>query len=184
MADPHDKILKEILEKLNQQVERKDETLGLRRVQETLDKAAVLNGGFDRVMIKLDHITQKQEETSQKVNKIHDALYEPDSGFFARVANMEHKTESIDQQLVEHEIVDKNIEEGVKKVAYHEEVTSKLKKIAGDDLQELNKIIKVRKAFDKMFWLVTAGFATMVAKIVWEMYQHSHLVSAVSTAVH
>src|SRR5574337_361683 len=149
---------KEILERLNS-IERKEDDL--RRVREVLDKAAVLNGGFDKVMLKLDHITEKQEETADKVNKIHDTLYEPDKGFFARVKSIEMTTEAIKNKVNEQDET---------KLTTHEQTTEKLKKLAGEDLQDLASVMKLRKTFDKLFWLVVTGVGTMIGQIIWDIY--------------
>src|SRR5574337_318775 len=164
---------KEILERLNS-IERKEDDL--RRVREVLDKAAVLNGGFDKVMLKLDHITEKQEETADKVNKIHDTLYEPDKGFFARVKSIEMTTEAIKNKVNEHEekgeALVKKVEQDETKLTTHEQTTEKLKKLAGEDLQDLASVMKLRKTFDKLFWLVVTGVGTMIGKIIWDIYTH------------
>lgn len=168
---PTETQLKEILERLRSIDHKEDQ---LKKVQDTLDKAAVLNGGFDKVMLKLDHITEKQEETSEKVNKIHDTLYEPDKGFFARVKAIEVSTDSINKKVNEHqekgEALVEQVEKDEEKIDSHAVTTEKLKKIAGEDLQELASVMKIRKTFDKLFWLVLTGVGTMIGKVVWDIY--------------
>ena len=54
--------------------------------------AAVLNGGFDTLLYKIDKIEQSQGQLVSKVDKIHEAIYDPNDGMFAKLA--EHKLDS------------------------------------------------------------------------------------------
>ena len=51
-----------------------------------------LNGGFDTLLYKIDKIEQGQGQLVAKVDKIHDAIYNPSEGMFAKLA--EHKLEN------------------------------------------------------------------------------------------
>lgn len=66
-------------------------------IQTKVLSSAALNGGFDNLMFKIENIETAQSGMSDKVNMIHDALYKPDDGFFARVKQVEeeaHETHS------------------------------------------------------------------------------------------
>lgn len=52
----------------------------------------VLNGGFDTLIYKVDKIEQSQGQLVVKVDKIHEAIYDPKDGMFAKLA--EHKLDS------------------------------------------------------------------------------------------
>lgn len=65
-------------------------------IQAKVLSSAVLNGGFDNLVFKIENIEQSQSGMSDKVNMIHEALYKPDDGFFARVKQVE--TEAHDTQ--------------------------------------------------------------------------------------
>ena len=58
----------------------------LQHIQKKLDSSAALNGGFDRLLYKIDGIEKAQVQIVEKVDKIHDAIYHPDDGLFARLA--------------------------------------------------------------------------------------------------
>lgn len=64
----------------------------LDEIHEKVSGAAVLNGGFDTLLYKIDKIEQSQGQLVAKVDKIHDAIYDPNDGMFAKLA--EHKLES------------------------------------------------------------------------------------------
>ena len=58
----------------------------LHNIHHKLDNSPALNGGFDRLLYKIDGIEKSQVQISEKVDKIHDAIYNPDDGLFARIA--------------------------------------------------------------------------------------------------
>lgn len=61
----------------------------LANIQAKVLSSAALNGGFDNLMFKIESMEQSQSNMSDKVDMIHDALYKPDDGFFARVKQVE-----------------------------------------------------------------------------------------------
>lgn len=70
------------------------EILGM--LQQKMLGSAALNGGFDTLLNKIDKIEEGQVHTGGKVDSIHDAIYHPDDGLFARVKDVEHFKEKID----------------------------------------------------------------------------------------
>ena len=60
-----------------------------------LQKSSVLNGGFDTLLHKIDNIEQSQGQLVDKVDKIHDAIYDVDVGLFSKLT--EHKIESLER---------------------------------------------------------------------------------------
>jgi hypothetical protein len=49
-----------------------------------------------------------------------------------------------------------------------------LKKLVGDNLEELDGLVKFRKNFDKLYWLLVAGVVTTVIKIVFDILTIRH----------
>lgn len=77
----------------------------LQNIHHKLDNSPALNGGFDRLLYKIDGIEKSQGQIVEKVDKIHEAIYHPDDGLFARIAaNKASQVESINK--VEKQIVD------------------------------------------------------------------------------
>lgn len=83
-------------------------------VHTKVTQAQVLNGGFDRLSLKIDRIEDVQKVTAVKVDNIHDAIYDPDEGLYARVKNIDsqHTTEF---RLLEQRI--ENVESAAEEVA-------------------------------------------------------------------
>mgnify|MGYP001194802872 CR=1 FL=1 len=50
---------------------------------------AEMNGKFDQLMQKLDTVKDKQEEMAEDIGKIKEAVYNPDSGLYARLRELE-----------------------------------------------------------------------------------------------
>ena len=46
-----------------------------------------LNGGFDTLLYKIDKIEQSQGQLVTKVDKIHEAIYDPNEGIFAKLSD-------------------------------------------------------------------------------------------------
>ena len=56
-------------------------------VQEKVVNSPVLNGGFDRLYMKIESIESTQAQISERVDSIHDAIFNPDEGLFSRISN-------------------------------------------------------------------------------------------------
>jgi len=68
----------------------------LQNIHKKLDASPALNGGFDRLLYKIDGIEKSQVQIVDKVDKIHDAIYHQDDGLFARIVhNKAEQTESM-----------------------------------------------------------------------------------------
>ena len=50
---------------------------------------AEMNGKFDQLMQKLDTVKDKQDEMADDIVKIKEAVYNPDSGLYARLRELE-----------------------------------------------------------------------------------------------
>lgn len=55
-------------------------------VKERVVHAAVLNGGFDKLYMKIESIEAGQQQIVERVDSIHDAIFNPDEGIFSRLA--------------------------------------------------------------------------------------------------
>lgn len=79
-------------------------------IQTKLFSSEALNGGFDTLMFKIDSVEKAQSVIVDKVNLIHDALYKPDNGLFARVKQTEQGAE----EAHAHSEVVRNLDVSVK----------------------------------------------------------------------
>ena len=71
-----DEILKIVLEKVE-------------KVENKISNAKSMNGGFDKLMTEVEHIKETQSDILEGVRGVKQNLYEPDSGLFSRVKELE-----------------------------------------------------------------------------------------------
>tara|TARA_R100000008_G_C3572833_1_gene163316 strand:- start:1209 stop:1487 length:279 start_codon:yes stop_codon:yes gene_type:complete len=55
---------------------------------------AEINGKFDRMIQSIDTVKEKQEEMAEDIGKIKEAVYNPDSGLYARLRELENWKET------------------------------------------------------------------------------------------
>jgi chromosome segregation ATPase len=86
----------------------------LDEIQRKLSNSAALNGGFDTLLYKIDKIEQSQGQLVNKVDKIHDAIYDPNEGIFSKLSEFKlenaGKIGDISQDLVEINAWKKHLE--------------------------------------------------------------------------
>ena len=75
-----DQILKLMLEKLE-------------KVENKIVNAPAMNGGFDKLLNEVDHIRKTQKDILEGVRGVKQNLYEPDSGLFSRVKELEMESQ-------------------------------------------------------------------------------------------
>ena len=74
-----DDILKIVLEKVE-------------KVENKITNAKSMNGGFDKLLNEVEHIKDTQKEDLAAVKGVKQTLYEPDSGLFSRVKELESES--------------------------------------------------------------------------------------------
>ena len=142
-----DEILKIVLEKVE-------------KVENKISNAKSMNGGFDKLLIEVDHIRKTQKDILEGVRGVKQNLYEPDSGLFSRVKELE--TES--QRRLEF------IQESKPALEFSKELVV-WKKQADKDLADFEKLqIEFAKLQDwkagaqRVIWLVATAAGGMWVK--------------------
>ena len=74
-----DEILKLVLDKVE-------------KMETKISNAKSMNGGFDKLMIEVEHIKEAQSDILDGVRGVKQNLYEPDSGLFSRVKELESES--------------------------------------------------------------------------------------------
>ena len=142
-----DEILKIVLDKV-EKMERK------------ISSAQSMNGGFDKLLNEVEHIKQTQNDILEGVRGVKQNLYEPDSGLFSRVKELETESERRKEFIIES----KPALEFSKELAVW-------KRQADKDLAEFEKLqIEFAKLQDwkagaqKVIWLVATAAGGMWVK--------------------
>jgi len=74
-----DEILKLVLDKVE-------------KMETKISNAKSMNGGFDKLMLEVEHIKETQAAVLEGVRGVKQNLYEPDSGLFSRVKELESES--------------------------------------------------------------------------------------------
>jgi hypothetical protein len=143
------------------------EVLG--EIQRKILASSALNGGFDKLLYKIDKIEQSQDELVTKVDKIHDAIYDPSEGIFSKLGDYKlensSKVSEIEQSISEihvwKEIKDKD------EAREDQVVNSARKKI--DDLEKsVDSLIRSKNdVWSVAKWFLVAiggGIVTLIIK--------------------
>lgn len=147
----------------------------LSEIQEKISRSPALNGGFDSLLIKVDRIENGQTQIVQKLTSIHEAIYHPDDGLFARVKMVEiTKLESVDK--LEKDILEislwKTSEEKIKEKQI--EVDDEQEKLLMFHDDQLKSVIEFKDRISSAFkWVivsVSTGGLGVLGKLIYDFF--------------
>lgn len=145
----------------------------LQNIQQKLNQSAVLNGGFDRLFYKIDSIEANQTAMANKVDKIHEAIYDPDEGLFARITNnkaaQNESIADVEKSVGELNVWKEQKEKSIENVAEKsEKISEKLTSIE-NEVGDLNNFKTLTIGTVKWFLAaVGGGIATIVFKLLYD----------------
>ena len=135
------------------------------KIEDKVTSAKSLNGGFDKLLIEVEHIKETQTAVLEGVRGVKQNLYEPDSGLFSRVKELE--TESA--RRMEY------IQESKPALEFSKELAV-WKKHADKELEQFEKLhVEFEKLKDwkegaqKVIWLVATAAGGMWVKTLMDM---------------
>lgn len=85
-------------------------------IQKKILASPALNGGFETLIQKMDNFEKHQDSMVERVNEIHDAVYNPDEGLFARIKDTRSELNQIKVNQERTETTIEKDSEGVDKV--------------------------------------------------------------------
>tara|TARA_R110000824_G_scaffold361992_1_gene549904 strand:- start:430 stop:888 length:459 start_codon:yes stop_codon:yes gene_type:complete len=142
-----DEILKIVLQKVE-------------KMEHRLANANSLNGGFDKLLLEVEHIKAAQVDILEGVRGVKRNLYDPDSGLFSRVKELELESARRMDYIIETKPI----------VGQHQELLH-WKKEAQKDLDEVEDLrLEVAKLQDwkggisKVIWLIATAAGAMWVK--------------------
>lgn len=130
--------------------------------------AKALNGEFERMTGMIEHMHTRQGEHGAKLDKLSDAMYDPDNGVFSRIKMVETTVDAclttMDTHLLKEDAAAmvelKHFKEGVENVA-------------GKQLQELASVIQIRKNFSKIYWVLVSSIVLFVGAFLFQLIKHT-----------
>tara|TARA_R100000900_G_C3272685_1_gene152045 strand:- start:80 stop:538 length:459 start_codon:yes stop_codon:yes gene_type:complete len=135
------------------------------KIEDKVTSAKSLNGGFDKLLIEVEHIKETQTAVLEGVRGVKQNLYEPDSGLFSRVKELE--TESA--RRMEY------IQESKPALEFSKELAV-WKKHADKELEQFEKLhVEFEKLKDwkegaqKVIWLIATAAGGMWVKTLMDM---------------
>ena len=133
----------------------KAKSLALDEINKKLNSSAALNGGFDTLLYKIDKIEQSQGQLVSKVDKIHDAIYDPTDGIFSRLSEYKlentNKVNEVTQSITELQLW-KEVKD--KEEVKEEQVVDKTK----SKISELEKSVESLMRNKNNTWAVMKWF--------------------------
>jgi len=143
----------------------RSKAIALDEINKKLNSSAALNGGFDTLLYKIDKIEQSQGQLVSKVDKIHDAIYDPSEGIFSKLGEYKlentNKINEVVQDVSELQIW-REMKEDDTSSSDNKKKIFELEKSVGDLTRNKNNVWSVLKWF-----LVAFGGACITLSVKW-----------------
>ena len=140
-------ILKIVLEKVE-------------KMEAKISNAKSMNGGFDKLLLEVEHIKESQTDILEGVRGVKRNLYEPDSGLFSRVKELEMESARRMDYINETKPI---VGEHQELLHWKKEAQKDLDEVEGLRL-EVAKLQDWRSGMQKIVWLIATAAGGMWVK--------------------
>lgn len=141
----------EVLEKLLKKVDN---------MECKISSAKSLNGGFDKLMSEVEHIKETQADILEGVRGVKKNLYEPDSGLFSRVRELETESARRMEYILETKPV---IQEHKELIIWKRHAEKELEELE-DARLEIADLKSWKEGMSRVVWLVATAAGGMWVK--------------------
>ena len=142
-----DEILKLVLHKVE-------------NMEHKISSARSLNGGFDKLLIEVQHIKEVQSDVLDGVRGVKKNLYEPDSGLFSRVKELEMESSRRMDYIIETKPL---LAQAQELILWKKEAAKDINEL--EDLRlEMSKLQEWKAGMSKVIWLVATAAGGMWVK--------------------
>ena len=142
-----DEILKLVLQKVE-------------NMEHKISSARSLNGGFDKLLIEVQHIKEVQSDVLDGVRGVKKNLYEPDSGLFSRVKELEMESSRRMDYIIETKPL---LAQAQELILWKREAAKEIDEV--EDLRlEMAKLQDWKAGMSKVIWLVATAAGGMWVK--------------------
>ena len=142
-----DEILKLVLDKVE-------------KMETRISNAKSMNGGFDKLLIEVEHIKEAQGDILEGVRGVKRNLYEPDSGLFSRVKELEMESARRMDYIIETKPI---VGEHQELLHWKKEAQKDLDDVEGLRL-EVAKLQDWKSGMQKVIWLIATAAGGMWVK--------------------
>jgi hypothetical protein len=136
-----------------------------------MGESSALNGGFEKLCIMIEHVQEEQAKSGVKLDKVSDALYDPNNGLFSRVKAIESKLDTNIENL--NRKVD-DIPDVKDDVDDLKKFQAAVENIAGKQLEELNELVKLRKNLANVYWALALSAAGAFMSMLFNLWKHAN----------
>ena len=142
-------------------------------VQQKINGSPALNGGFDALLYKVDKIEECQGKIVDKVDQIHDSIYDPDKGIFNRISNLKNDQakdlSALDRKITELSVwKDQTEKENTSAKTSGTEIQKKL----DDQQKKIENIDSWKNTANSIFKAIVMGLGggvmTIVGKLLYD----------------
>jgi len=134
-------------------------------VKKVSDSSA-LNGGFEKLCVMIEHVQEEQTKSGVKLDKVSEALYDPNTGLFSRVKAIESKLDTnikdLDKKCDELPTVKEEVQD-LKKFQ------AAIESIAGKQLEELTALVSLRKRLANIYWALALSVLAFVGNLLFQL---------------
>lgn len=134
-------------------------------VKKVSDSSA-LNGGFEKLCVMIEHVQEEQTKSGVKLDKVSEALYDPNVGLFSRVKAIESKLDTnikdLDKKCDELPTVKEEVED-LKKFQ------TAIESIAGKQLEELTALVNLRKRLANIYWALALSVLAFAGNLLFQL---------------
>jgi len=142
-----DDILKIVLQKVE-------------NMEHKITSAKSLNGGFDKLTNDVEHIKESQREVLDAVRGVKKSLYEPDSGLFSRVKELEIESDRRKEFIIESKPA---LEFSKELVVWKRHADKELEEFEKLQL-EFEKLKDWKQGAQRVIWLIATAAGGMWVK--------------------
>ena len=142
-----DEILKLVLQKVE-------------NMEHKISSAQSLNGGFDKLLIEVQHIKEVQSDVLDGVRGVKKNLYEPDSGLFSRVKELEMESIRRMDYIIETKPM---IAQAQELILWKKEAAKDINELENLRL-EMSKLQEWKAGMSKVIWLIATAAGGMWVK--------------------
>lgn len=131
-----------------------------------INDSSALNGGFDKLCVMIEHIQDEQAKSGKKLDRVSDALYDPNVGLFSRVQAIESKLDNNIKDLGKKCDELPTVKEEVQDL---KKFQAAIESIAGKQLEELTALVNLRKRLANIYWALALSILGFVGNLLFQL---------------
>ena len=129
-------------------------------MEHKITSAKSLNGGFDKLAGDVEHIKEAQREVLDAVRGVKQTLYEPDSGLFSRVKELETESDRRKEFIMESKPA---LEFSKELAVWKRHADKELEQVEKMQI-EFAKLLDWKQGAQKVIWLIATAAGGMWVK--------------------